>query len=109
MALPVEAPGGQLTLGAFINGQAFATMRQDVKQGRQRNVHLQGLAGVALALVVLGIVLGLLHLRRNGLPVDPPELQMAATSPCMVQAITAMRGKTITYGTLDHMQARCNR
>lgn len=83
-------------------------MSQDANSGKRSNVHLQGLSGIGLALIVLGVVLGLLHLRRNGLPVDPPELQMAATSPCMVQAITAMRGKTITYGDLDRMQARCN-
>ena len=83
-------------------------MSQDAKPGKQPNVHVQGLIGILLGVVVIGIVLALLHMRRNGLPVDPPELQMAATSPCMVQAITEMRGKTITYGELDRMEARCN-
>ena len=74
---------------------------------RQPNVHLQGLLGVVLGLAVLAVVLTLLHLRRNGLPVDPGELQMSATSPCMVQAIRAAGDHTITYAELDHMKARC--
>ena len=74
---------------------------------RRTNVHLQGLFGVVLGLAVLAIVLTLLHLRRNGLPVDAGELQMSATSPCMVQAIRAADGRTITYAELDRMKARC--
>ena len=72
------------------------------------SVHLQGVLGMLLGLVVLAVVLGLLHLRRDGLPVDPGELQMSATSPCMVQAIrSASRHTTITYGDLDRMKRQC--
>ncbi len=72
------------------------------------NVHVQGLLGVVLGVAVLGVVLLLLHLRRNGLPVDASELQMSATSPCMVQAIrSASERGTITYGELDRLKRRC--
>ena len=74
---------------------------------RRTNVHLQGLFGIVLGVAVLALMLTLLHLRRNGLPVDPGELQLSATSPCMVQAIRAASGRTITYAELDRMKARC--
>ncbi len=75
---------------------------------RPTNVHVQGLLGVLLGLAVLAVVLLLLHMRRDGLPVDPGELQMSATSPCMVQAIraAAKRG-TITYSELDRLKRQC--
>lgn len=73
---------------------------------RRLSVHLQGLIAALVATAVLALALLGLHLRRNGLPVDPSEMQMAADSPCMVQALRdAPPG--LTYGQLDGLKARC--
>jgi hypothetical protein len=66
--------------------------------------------GILVAIAILAIFLGLLHLRRNHLPVDAAELQMRADSPCMVQAIErGTRGwrQAITYAQLDTLRASC--
>ncbi|MDE2252786.1 MAG: hypothetical protein KGL42_00705 [Betaproteobacteria bacterium] len=84
-------------------------MSQDVPSKKPLNVQLQGLIGILVGILALVIVLGLLRWRRDGLPVDPAELQMSASSPCMVQAINAATagGKPITYSQLDTLKARC--
>ena len=76
---------------------------------KPRNPHLQGLFGVLLGALAIGVLLWLLHLRRNGLPVDPAELELSATSPCMIQAIRQAQGggHTITYAELDGLKRRC--
>lgn len=70
-------------------------------------VHIQGLLGVALAIAVLALMAALLHWRRNGLTVDPSELQMRADSPCMVDGIRAAGGRSITYADLDRIERQC--
>ena len=73
------------------------------------NVQWQGLIGIGVGVLVLIIILGLLRWRRDGLPVDPAELEMSASTPCMVQAIDAatVGGKPITYSQLDKLKAQC--
>ncbi len=73
------------------------------------NVQWQGLIGIGVGILVLAIILGLLRWRRDGLPVDPAELQMSATTPCMVQAINAaaVAGRSITYSQLDKLKSKC--
>ncbi len=73
------------------------------------NSHLQGLLGVLIGLVVIGIMLGLLRLRRDHMPVDPAELSLSTTSSCMAQAIqqASAGGHVITYGELDALKRRC--
>ncbi len=73
------------------------------------NPHLQGLFGILLGLLVIGIVLGLLRLRRDRMPVDPAELALSTTSSCMAQAIqqASAGGHVITYGELDSLKRRC--
>lgn len=74
----------------------------------QSNVHLKGLIGVAVAAAALAAFLFALHLRRNELPVDPAELQLAADSPCMVHALGTL-DHTPTYAELDRIKASCER
>ncbi|MBW8074748.1 hypothetical protein [Metallibacterium scheffleri] len=71
--------------------------------------HLQGLAGVLLGAIVVGVMLVLLHLRRDHLVVDPGELAMSETSVCIAQAIHQAQagGHVITYAELDRLKAHC--
>ena len=80
-----------------------------MRGSRPRNPHLQGLFGVLLGALAIGVLLWLLHLRRNGLPVDATELELSATSPCMIQAIGQAQagGHVITYAQLDGLKRRC--
>ena len=73
------------------------------------NPHLQGLLGVLLGVLVVAVVLGLLRWRRDGVAVDPQELMLASTNPCIVQAIqqATAGGRSITYGELDRLEKRC--
>lgn len=84
-------------------------MAQDTITKKPINVQLQGLIGIGVGILILALILGLLRLRRDGLPVDPSELQMSASTPCMQQAIGAATagGKAITYAQLDKLKTQC--
>jgi heme A synthase len=84
-------------------------MTPETSPKKALNVQWQGLIGIGVGILVLVIILGLLRWRRDGLPVDPAELQMYASTPCMVQAITAATasGKAISYSQLDKLKDQC--
>jgi heme A synthase len=84
-------------------------MTAETQPKKTPNVQLQGIIGIGAGILVLVIILGLLRLRRDGIAVDPAELQMSATTPCMVQAIDAAtsKGKAITYSQLDTLKSQC--
>lgn len=86
-----------------------ANSKQAATMPKVPNVQLQGLIGIGVGILVMAVILGLLRLRRDGLAVDPAELQMSASTPCMVQAITAATagGKAITYSQLDKLKDQC--
>ncbi len=73
------------------------------------NPHLLGLAGVLLGIVAVALMLWGLHLHNEGLVVDPAELALSETSPCIIQAVTRAQagGHQLTYGELRRLKQRC--